>query len=110
VLAEANGQASMSRLQLLIFTFVIAVSLFMLVGRNSDPKSNSTNKGFPEIPNGVLILLGLSASTYAVGKGISYSRNEGVAAPDERAKSRDTLKQLAPEAQVEAVKSGNASV
>jgi len=110
VLAEANGQASMSRLQLLIFTFVIAISLFMLVERNSDPKSNSTNKGFPEIPNGVLTLLGISASTYAVGKGISYSRDEGVATPDERAKSRDTLKQLAPEAQVEAVKSGNTSV
>ena len=67
LLCEANGQASMARFQLLIFTFVIAVSLFELVER-------STTGGFPEIPNGVLTLLGISASTYAVGKGISYSQ------------------------------------
>lgn len=67
LLCEANGQASMSRFQLLIFTFVIAVSLFELVERTS-------TGGFPDIPNGVLTLLGISASTYAVGKGISYSQ------------------------------------
>ena len=67
LLSEANGQASMSRFQLLIFTFVIAISLVELVG-----KPNAT--GFPEIPNGVLGLLGISASTYVIGKGISYSQ------------------------------------
>jgi hypothetical protein len=67
LLSEANGQASMSRFQLLIFTFVIAISLFALVERRTDAS-------FPEIPNGVLTLLGISASTYAVGKGISYSQ------------------------------------
>ncbi len=67
LLNEANGQASMSRFQLLIFTFVIAISVFELVERLSPP-------GFPEIPNGVLTLLGISASTYAIGKGISYSQ------------------------------------
>jgi hypothetical protein len=77
VLAEANGQASMSRLQLLIFTFVIAISLFMLVEKDG--------KTFPQIPDGVLTLLGISASTYAVGKGISYSREEGVTTHAERA-------------------------
>ena len=66
LLSEANGDASMSRFQLLIFTFVIAISLFMLV-----EKSSGT---LPEIPPGVLTLLGISASTYAVGKGISYSQ------------------------------------
>ena len=79
LLSEANGQASMSRFQLLIFTFVIAVSLFMLVEKGVNPN------GFPDIPNGVLTLLGISASTYAVGKGISYSRIEGVTTPEERA-------------------------
>jgi hypothetical protein len=64
---EANGQASMSRFQLLIFTFVIAISLFELVEKRSDGT-------FPDIPQGVLTLLGISASTYAVGKGISYSQ------------------------------------
>jgi len=68
LLSEANGQASMSRFQLLIFTFVIAVSLFEMV----EMRVNAT--GFPDIPSGVLTLLGISASTYAVGKGISYSQ------------------------------------
>ena len=67
LLCEANGQASMSRFQLLIFTFVIAISLFELVERTA-------TGGFPDIPTGVLTLLGISASTYAVGKGISYSQ------------------------------------
>jgi hypothetical protein len=67
LLNEGNGQASMSRFQLLIFTFVIAISLFELVEKSPDNK-------FPDIPQGVLTLLGISASTYAVGKGISYSQ------------------------------------
>jgi hypothetical protein len=65
LLSEANGDASMSRFQLLIFTFVIAISLFEIV---------ETGMKFPDIPTGVLTLLGISASTYAVGKGISYSQ------------------------------------
>lgn len=62
---EANGQASMSRFQLLVFTFVIAISLYEVVEKTTS---------FPDIPQGVLTLLGISASTYAVGKGISYSQ------------------------------------
>ncbi len=50
LLNEANGQASMSRFQLLIFTFVIAISLFELVEMRANPT------GFPDIPNGVLTL------------------------------------------------------
>jgi len=65
LLSEANGDASMSRFQLLIFTFVIAMSLFEIVEHGMT---------FPDIPNGILTLLGISASTYAVGKGISYSQ------------------------------------
>jgi len=65
LLSEANGDASMSRFQLLIFTFVIAIALFEIV---------ETSMRFPDIPQGVLVLLGISASTYAVGKGISYSQ------------------------------------
>jgi hypothetical protein len=87
LLSEANGSASMSRFQLLIFTFVVAVSLFYLVEKNQDAK-------FPDIPSGVLTLLGISASTYAVGKGISYSRDEGVTTPDERQTLRETAKAI----------------
>ena len=81
--SEANGAASMSRFQLLIFTLVVAISLFILVEKGGR---------FPEIPDGVLTLLGISASTYAVGKGISYSREEGVTTPEERAMARATGK------------------
>ncbi|MFC5862840.1 hypothetical protein ACFPT7_11100 [Acidicapsa dinghuensis] len=65
LLNEVNGQASMSRFQLLLFTFVIAISVFELVMKNG---------ALPDIPEGVLTLLGISATTYAVGKGISYSQ------------------------------------
>jgi hypothetical protein len=85
LLTESNGQASMSRFQLLIFTLVIAISLFMLVERG---------QAFPAIPDGVLTLLGISASTYAVGKAISYSRDEGVTTPEERADVRTTARAL----------------
>ena len=68
VLNEPSGQASMSRFQLLIFTFVIAISFFSVVEMR--PNTNI----LPDIPNGVLTLLGISASTYAVSKGISYSQ------------------------------------
>ncbi len=64
ILEEKGGTgASMSRFQLLIFTFVIAISLFLIV----------VNTGqFPQqIPAEVLTLLGISATTYAVSKGIS---------------------------------------
>jgi hypothetical protein len=55
----------MSRFQLLIFTFVIAMTMFEIVEKSG---------AFPDIPTGVLTLLGISATTYAVGKGISYSQ------------------------------------
>ena len=60
--------ASMSRFQLLIFTLVIALSLFLVV---------VANMSFPaSIPPEILTLLGISASTYAVSKGIQASGNQ----------------------------------
>lgn len=64
LISEDNGHASMAKFQLLIFSFVIAISLVRLV--------EATDK-FPDINSGVLTLLGISASTYAVGKGIQKS-------------------------------------
>lgn len=64
LLAEGTGdasKASMSRFQLLIFTFVIGVSFFLVV---------LCECKLPEVPNQVLTLLGISASTYGVSKGI----------------------------------------
>lgn len=66
---EGTGAASMSRFQLLIFTFIIALSLFLIV----------VNTGrFPDkIPPEVLTLLGISATTYAVSKGIQAGSEQG---------------------------------
>jgi len=76
LISEPNGDASMSRFQFLVFTFVIALSLFLVIaaGKNGDGKPS-----FPEtIPGGILTLLGISGSSYAVGKAIQFSDPAGV--------------------------------
>jgi len=67
LLGEHGGGASMSRFQLLIFTFVIGLSFFLLV---------ADGKAFPEVSAGVLALLGISATTYGVSKGIQAGAPE----------------------------------
>lgn len=65
LLKEPDGKTSLSRLQFLIFTFVISLSLFLITVHNYK---------FPDkIPPEILTLLGISASTYAVSKGITAS-------------------------------------
>lgn len=62
LVTESGGGASMSRFQLLVFTFVIALSFFFIVvGTGQFPNP---------IPSQVLTLLGISATTYGVSKGI----------------------------------------
>jgi len=74
LISEDNGHASMSRFQLLLFTFVIAISFVKLTENNNQ---------FPDVNSGVLTLLGISASTYAVGKGIQKSgSDQGPTAPN----------------------------
>ena len=74
VISEPNGDASMSRLQLLIFTFVIAVSLYLII---------VYNHAFPAvIPQGILVLLGISSSSYLVSKGIQFSSEAGIVEGD----------------------------
>ena len=80
LVSEANGDASMSRFQLLIFTMIVAISLFIMVVRNW---------AFPAVPDGILTLLGISASTYAVGKGIQFSRPETLAKPEDKQQAID---------------------
>lgn len=73
LISEPTGDASMSRFQFLIFTFVIALSLFLVIVATDKPH-------FPDIPPTVLTLLGISGSSYLVSKGIQFSNPGGVAA------------------------------
>ncbi len=60
-----SDKASLSRFQLLIWTFIVGFSfLFLLI--NSDT--------FPEITPEVLALLGISGGTYVVSKGIQKAK------------------------------------
>ena len=77
LLSEKDGSgASMSRFQLLIFIFVIALSFFLVVIANikilQAKGSYDHLPVLPDVPNGVLALLGISASSYAVSKAIQH--------------------------------------
>jgi len=73
LISEPTGDASMSRFQFMIFTFVIALSLFLVIAGHKD------GPGFPDnIPSGIFALLGISGSSYLVSKGIQYSDPEGI--------------------------------
>jgi hypothetical protein len=64
IISEPTGEASLSRLQLLIFTFVIALSLFLIVVGHTPP-------AWPDkFPPEILTLLGISGSSYLVSKAI----------------------------------------
>jgi len=59
-----STKASLSRFQFLLFTFVIA-GLFLLLSIESG--------AFVNVPNSVLALLGISAGSYTVSKGIQLN-------------------------------------
>ena len=62
----AHGDASMSRFQLLVFTFVIAMSLFLIV---------VANRAVPDVPTSIVGLLGVSGGSYVISKGIQANRD-----------------------------------
>jgi hypothetical protein len=72
LISEPSGHASLSRFQFLVFTFVIAMGLFLITLRQS-PLS------FPDVPPTVLALLGISAGSYVVSKGIQVQRDTRMA-------------------------------
>lgn len=74
LISEPSGDASMSRFQFLVFTFVIALSFFLVVAA----KIASNDPSFPDIPGTVLTLLGISGSSYLVSKGIQFSDPAGL--------------------------------
>lgn len=60
-----DNKASLSRFQMLVWTFVIGFSFLYLV---------IINDTLPDIPAEVLGVLGISGGTYAVSKGIQKAR------------------------------------
>ena len=77
LICEPDGKASMSRLQLLIFTFVISLSLFFIV-----VGSGATQ--FPTLSPEILLLLGISSSTTLVSKAISGGTTAPAASQPQR--------------------------
>ena len=63
LISDENGDASLSRFQFLVFTFVVAMSLFYLIVIKTPPD-------YPAIPNQILALLGISGGSYVLAKGI----------------------------------------
>lgn len=66
LVSEQDGSASMSRFQFLIFTFVIATSVLLLVIGSL----GTAAPGFPVLDPTILGLLGISGGSYVVSKGI----------------------------------------
>jgi hypothetical protein len=59
LISESDGTASMSRFQLLVFTFVISSGLFIITIQSGD---------FPEVKESILKLLGISSGSYLGAK------------------------------------------
>ncbi|MFT5182230.1 MAG: nitrate reductase NapE component [Alphaproteobacteria bacterium] len=69
LISEPDGKASLSRFQLLLFTFVVA-GLFLIL---------SLQKGaFEPIPDSVLVLIGISGGGFVVSKAVGKSMNGDV--------------------------------
>jgi hypothetical protein len=81
LISEPDGDASLSRFQFLIFTFVIAMGYFLITLQNRGT--------FPDIPPNVLALLGISATSYVVSKGIQVHKTTRMAETEvEKAKAQ----------------------
>lgn len=75
-----DGKASLSRLQFLIFTFVIALSYFLLVIRANTGTPSATFI-LPDISPGVLGLMGISGGSYVLSKGIQKAADVAGSSP-----------------------------
>jgi len=73
LVSEADGTASMSRFQFLVFTFVVGFALMLAVVHNVQLVTATGEVKLPELPGTLLGLIGISGGTYAVSKGIQKS-------------------------------------
>jgi hypothetical protein len=87
LIADEGGAASLSRFQMLLFTFVIA-SLYFLYSLHSLVSGASTS--LPEIPGSVLGLMGISGGSYLLSKGINAASGAG-ASPSDSTPMRQNL-------------------
>jgi ribose/xylose/arabinose/galactoside ABC-type transport system permease subunit len=67
LIAEDNGHTSFSRFQMLMFTFVIA-SIYLVYALYGLSTNSGAGLMLPEIPNGVLGLIGISGGSYIGAK------------------------------------------
>ena len=67
LIAEDNGHTSFSRFQMLLFTFVIA-STYVVYALYALAANPTGTLSLPEIPNGVLGLIGISGGSYIGAK------------------------------------------
>jgi len=74
LVSEKDGPASLSRFQFLVFTFVVAMCILVLTLESGE---------FPKLTPELLGLLGISASSYVVSKGIQTA--------GEAEKSKETI-------------------
>lgn len=93
LISEKTGEASMSRFQLLIFTFVIGLSFFLIVV--SSAHTGGAVK-LPDVPGGVLALLGISASSYTVSKAIQANMTGKAVDADAAAPANPSAAQSQP--------------
>lgn len=70
LISGADGDASLSRFQFLLFTFVIALGLFLIILTIKD------GPAFPAIPGGILALLGISGGSYVTSKAVDANANQ----------------------------------
>lgn len=68
IISDGSGQASLSRFQFLIFTFVIGVGIVYLTVKG---------EAFPQLDQGILVLLGISGASYVVGKSLDNQTPSG---------------------------------
>lgn len=71
LISDELGYASLARFQFLVFTFVVAMSLFYLIVVKDPPQ-------YPTVPKEILALLGISGGSYVISKGIQTSRDVGI--------------------------------
>jgi hypothetical protein len=69
LLSDSN-RTSLSRFQFLVFTFMIGLSYLLLVLTRLAHATVTDLATLPEVPTGVLGLIGISAGSYVAGKAI----------------------------------------